>query len=422
MNDKLFDALEVCLQEIENGAALENVLARFPDLARELRPILNASIKARGLAVASPSPEAVRRGRAKLLQRASEMKEAKVAPRRRVIPIFQRLALSLGMAATFLLSGTGLVGASATALPGENLYPVKRTWEDLQLLFILNQDTRDAVKSQFETERLHEVNELIAEGRHEVIQFAGVFMQVNGTNYVSGVAIVIPANLQTPENGAAVIVTGRTNAQGFVELESIELLPDGVFVPVGQPVEVETESDSDSNSNSDSLSKPNSDSDSNSNEGSDTDSLDNGSNSSSGNGSGRNSNDAVSGNEESRREDFEVEGVVQSLSGTSLVLNGKTVYLENPIIEGNLQNGVKVEIKGYYAADGRFIVTEVKVKRSESGGKNENSDSGSDSDSSDDQSGSSNDVGSDGSGDDNSGSDNDSDSSDNDNDSNSNNG
>ena len=401
MNNKLYDALEICLREIENGVTLENVLARFPDLAAELRPILKASVKARKLNVASaPSPEAIRRGRAKLLQRASEMREAKVAPRRRVIPIFQRLALSLGLTATFLLSGTGLVGASATALPGENLYPVKRTWEDLQLFFIFDKDARDAVQSQFETERLHEVNELLAEGRHEVIQFAGVFMQVNGMNYVSGVTVVVPATLQIPENGTAVIATGRTNAQGFVELESLELLPDGVFVPVGQPVEVESESDSDSDSNSNS--------ELNSNEDSNNDGSDDGSSS----GSSGNSNEVQVENEPEHRENFEVEGFVESLSETTLVINGKTVYLDNPKIEGTLQNGSKVEIKGYYASDGRFIVTEVKVKNSNSsGGDNSGSDSGS----SDDNSDSSNDGGSDdgGSNDNDSGS-NDNDSNDND--------
>ena len=392
MNNKLYDALEICLREIENGVTLENVLARFPDLAAELRPILKASVKARTLNVASaPSPEAIRRGRAKLLQRASEMREAKVAPRRRVIPIFQRLALSLGLTATFLLSGTGLVGASATALPGENLYPVKRTWEDLQLFFIFDKDARDAVQSQFETERLHEVNELLAEGRHEVIQFAGVFMQVNGTNYVSGITVVVPATLQTPEIGTAVIVTGRTNAQGFVELESIELLPEGVFVPVGRPLEVETESESESNSNSGS----NTNSELNSNEDSNNNGLDDGSSS----GSSGNSNEVQVAREPEHREDFEVEGLVEALSETTLVINGKTVYLDNPKIEGTLQNGVKVEIKGYYAVDGRFIVTEVKVKRSGSGGGDDNS--GSDSDSNDDNSDSSDDGGSDDSGGDN---------------------
>lgn len=366
MNDKLYDVLEICLQEIENGVMLESVLKRFPDLANELRPILKASIKARSLASA-PSPEAIRRGRARLLQRASEMRELKIAPRRRVIPIFQRLALSLGLTATFLLSGTGLVGASATALPGENLYPVKRTWEDLKLFFIFNKDDRDAVKSQFEIERLHEVNELLAEGRHELIQFAGVFMQVNGVNYVSGVTVLIPANLQLPENGAAVIVTGRTNAQGFVELESIEPLPDGAFVPVGQPVEVESESESNPNSDL----NTDSDSDSNSNEGSDDGAS---------SGSEENVNESGSVVEPVKPQTFEADGVVESISGNTLVINGKTVYLDNARVEGDLKRGVKVEIKGYYANDGRFIVTEIKVKRSGGGGDNSdssNDDSGS---------------------------------------------
>lgn len=410
MNNKLYDALEICLQEIENGVKLESVLARFPDLAGELRPILKASLKARTMSSSAPSPEVIRRGRAKLLQRASEMREAKATPRRRVIPIFQRLALSLGLTATFLLSGTGLVGASATALPGENLYPVKRTWEGLQLFFIFNKDARDAVKSQFETERLHEVNELLAEGRHELIQFAGVFMQVNGTYYVSGVTVVVPSNLQIPENGAAVVATGRTNAQGFVELESLELLPDGVFVPVGQPVEVESESESNSDSVSNTNSEPNSNEDSNNNGSED------GSSSESGSGSNGNNNEVPVEDEPEQRENFEVEGIVEFLSETTLVINGKTVYLDNPKIEGILQNGVKVEIKGYYAADGRFIVTEVKVKSSVSGGGNDNS--GSDSGSNDDNSGSNNDGGSDTGGGDTGGGDNGS----NDNDSNDNSG
>ena len=402
MNNKLYDALETCLQEIEKGAALESVIARYPDLANELRPILKASIQARKLS-ADPSAEAMRRGRAKLLQRASEMREAKIAPRKRVIPIFQRLALSLGMAATFLVSGTGLVGASATALPGENLYPVKRTWEDLQLLFTLDRDVRDVVKSQFEIERLHEVNELIAEGRHEVIQFAGVFMQVNGVYYVSGVNVLIPSNLQIPEIGLAVIVTGRTNAQGFVELESLELLPDGVFVPVGLPVEIESESESNSNS------------DINGNDGLDSISNSNDSDGSGGQ-SSDNGNEAGGGDKPEHREDFEVEGVVESLSETTLVIQGKTVYLESATIKGNLENGVKVEIKGYYAEDGRFIVTEVKVKGSKSDSNNNNDSGDNDSGSNDSGDNDSNDNDS-GSNDSNDGSSNDNDSSSNDNDS-----
>ncbi len=379
--NKLYDALENCLQEIENGSSLENALARYPEFAGELRPLLKASMKARTMVSSEPSPEAFRRGRAKLLQRASAMTEAKRAPaRRRVIPIFQRLALSVGVAATFLLSGTGLVSASTSALPGENLYPVKRTWEDVRLFFTFDQNTRAVVESQYEIERLHEVSELIAEGRHERIQFVGVFTHINGQTYVSGVPVVLPANMQAPEDGVAVLVTGRTNAQGFVELDSLELLPDGAFVPLGLPMEVETKhethpsqgSGTDSNSNSTPSDVTPSD-------------------------TGSNSND--SGSEpivvtSTEQQSFEAEGFVESFSDTTLVLNGRTIYLVNTRIEGTLQIGAKVEVKGYYASDGRFIVTELKVKFYAEDNNNENSSSGSGSDSNNNDGAGSNDNGS----------------------------
>jgi hypothetical protein len=82
---------------------------------------------------------------------------------------------------------------------------------------------------------------------------------------------------------------------------------------------------------------------------------------------------------------FEVSGTVESLSNNKMTVNGRTLYLENAKIDGVLKSGADVEIKGYYAADGRFIVTELKVKDSgsDSGGSNEKSGSGSGSSSND---------------------------------------
>jgi hypothetical protein len=321
----------------------------------------------------------VRRGRAKLLHQAAEMREQKASPRKRMIPAFQRLAISFSLTAAFLASGTGLVGASSTALPGENLYPVKRTWEDVRLFFTFNPTHKELLESEFESERLGEVSELLAEGRHETIQFAGVFMQVNGVTYVSGVTVIIPSNLQVPADGAAVVVTGRTNAQGFVEVEAIELLPEGSMVPVGNPVEVDNESGSNSGPGSEGGS------DSNSSPGSDNES-----------GSGSENEvqaTPVVRTPEAGRQSFETTGAVQSITGNSLMINGQKYILQNARIQGVLQPGVNVEIKGYYASDGSFIVTEVKVKDfglsgggssssgSDDGGSSGGSDDGSDSES-----------------------------------------
>ena len=240
--NNLYDILEICIQELENGADMDALLARYPSFAGELRPILKASVEARSMAQ-EPSPEAVRRGRAKLLQRASEMREAKFAPRKRVIPFFQRLAISFTMTALFLASGTGLVGASSTALPGENLYPVKLTWENVRLFFTFDHATREMLEHTFGNERLHEVSELLNEGRHETIQFSGIYMKVTDLHYVSGIQVAILDTTSLPVdelvNGVAVTVTGRTNAAGFVDAESIQLLPPGTVVPAGEPVEVD---------------------------------------------------------------------------------------------------------------------------------------------------------------------------------------
>ncbi len=241
--NEIYDVLEICLQEMENGADLEAVLGRYPDLEAELRPVLNASILARNrrTALSDPSPDAMRRGRAKLLQRAAEMREAKAAPRKRMIPLFQRLAISFTLTAIFLGSGTGLVSASSSALPGENLYPVKLTWENVRLFLTFNEENREALENTFENERLQEVNELFAEGKKETIRFSGVYSNVNGLAYVSGIRITILNRSKLPTgpliDGAAVLVTGHTNAQGYVDVDSIEILPAGSVVPTGEPSE-----------------------------------------------------------------------------------------------------------------------------------------------------------------------------------------
>lgn len=354
--NKIYDALEYCLQAIEDGADMNSVLARFPDLADELRPILEASLAARDVNIPAPSVDAVRRGRAKLLQRAAELRErdAKAPSRPRVIPVFQRLAIAFTLAAIFLASGTGLVRASTSALPGENLYPVKRTWEGLRLLFMFDSRLREAMESEYEDERLEEVGELLAEGRHETIQFAGVLMDLNGTLYVSGIRVMIVQSTQLPadgvQNGAAVIVTGHTNAEGFVEAETIIVLPPGAIVPVGNPVEVEEETE---NTNS-------------SGPGSGT-----GSGSSSDNEAG-----SSSGQSEPEVRSFRMEGVVQAVSNDTFAVNGQTVFFGSAKIEGTIAVGAHVEVEGYYAADGRFIVTKVKVENESS---NENDHSGSNS-------------------------------------------
>jgi hypothetical protein len=243
MNEKFYEALEVCLQALETGADIESVLGRYPQMADELRPILEASLQAQSLAVPSVPEDAMRRSRARVLGHVAGMR-APARRSRRSIFSFPRLAASLALALIFILSGTGLVRASNGALPGDNLYPVKRTWEDMRLLMVVNPQGREELEDKFEQERLHEVDELLVEGRHETIKFAGIVTEQNGDQWlVAGIPVQITPDSKLPADpvsaGAMVMVEGNTNAQGFVEADRIEILEAGITLPPMEPTETE---------------------------------------------------------------------------------------------------------------------------------------------------------------------------------------
>ena len=126
-NQKLYQALEICLQALEHGADVESCLALFPAMADDLRPILTAALQARSGAVADVPADAARRGKARVLQAAAEMREqTAVAPAALALRHWQkgligtrlfRLAVTTAAMLAFLLTGgTGLVSASSSAL------------------------------------------------------------------------------------------------------------------------------------------------------------------------------------------------------------------------------------------------------------------------------------------------------------------
>jgi uncharacterized membrane protein YgcG len=253
--NNLYEALEICLQDIEQGAEIETVLFSYPELAEELRPILEASVNAKRMAVLAPSAEVILRNRAKLLQQAAEMREVKVrsASHRTWFTSLRRAVVTLVVVALLFASGTGLVRAASTTLPGDNLYPVKRTWEDVLLLFTFNLQQREALEIEHENKRLDELNELFAEGRSAEVDFAGLVTLQNGDQWlVAGFPVVISAQTEMPDQpvavGDAVRVRGITGADGIVLAERVKLLPPGAKLPdVDDQPETEKENNEGSN-------------------------------------------------------------------------------------------------------------------------------------------------------------------------------
>jgi hypothetical protein len=125
MNNELEAVLDLCLAEIEGGKSDINAcLARYPEHAEELQPLLRAATKlARGREV-MPDPSYKARARTQLSIYMQQHPQ-----RRRISPVLWRFAISFAaVVLLFLASG---IAFAQEALPGDALYNWKLSSESV---------------------------------------------------------------------------------------------------------------------------------------------------------------------------------------------------------------------------------------------------------------------------------------------------
>lgn len=351
MND-LYNALEICLRGIKNGKSIDSVLSQFPEFAQELRPLLETSELARIAAEESVPSEVKQRGRVHLLQVAKEIRDAKTASRRPPVQLFPRFAIVLCLVGILVFTSTGFVSASSSTLPGDQLYPVKRSWEDLRLFLAFNPGERDLLESQFEQERLDEIDGLLGKRKAEQIEFSGMIThQSDGSWQVSGIPVSVANSTGSPNggipNGAPVNIIGITRSDGVVEAQRVQVLQPGDPLP---PIGISDKNDSNSGE------------------------------------------DAVAGNKilptvavvtpqptsvgnvtpVAEQKSYQFSGVVQAMQNNNWIINGQTVHMENAEIASGIKIGSVVKFDGFFGNDGIFEVIKVEVKSADSSNKPQN--------------------------------------------------
>lgn len=367
----LYELLEVCLNEIDNGATVESVLRRYPAYANELRPILEASVNAKNIAVPEPATEMVRRNRAKVLQHAAQMRQAKVRSSRRLWSVPLRRALvSLAVIVVLLASSTGLVRAASTTLPGDNLYPVKRTWEDMLILFTFNVQSRQTLEVEHENERLNELNEIFAQKRSVQVDFSGQVTRQNGDLWlVAGIPVAVSSQTVFSSHsvvvGDAIHVIGVTQNDGAVLAQQIEVLPSGVPLPtINDDDSFEQEQSGESNQAGED----------NSGQGSATETpkveVTQTSESESNSGPDSSSSSGIEPKDET------VLGTVQSITGNIVVVNGQIMNVSSAEIKGTPKVGSTVKVEGYYDPNGLFIVLKIEYESTSSNSGSTSGDDG----------------------------------------------
>lgn len=214
------ELFEKCLSELEAGSSFQDVLDAHPRVRGDLEHLLRLAIQSSHEQAGDPSPNVVHHSRTKLLARAAELREAG-APRgfSKWIPRY-----AVGFAAmliALILSGYGLFSASAQALPGDFLYPIKRSAETLRLEITSDEQRREQLEEQFENRRTHEVMRLLAGERVEYISFEGVVEQMRGQDWtVSGINVLIDDQTK---------IIGDINVRDGIEVEGETRPGDYVF-------------------------------------------------------------------------------------------------------------------------------------------------------------------------------------------------
>ena len=123
MNNELETILDTCLYQIEEGeSSVDECLARYPEHAAQLKPLLLAATKLARAREVMPDPGYRMRARSQLNVYMQQNPQ-----RKRVSPVLWRFSIAfVTMVTLFLASGTAF---AQQALPGDTLYNWKLTSE-----------------------------------------------------------------------------------------------------------------------------------------------------------------------------------------------------------------------------------------------------------------------------------------------------
>ena len=232
MNDVPEIVLHECLVFMEQGESIEQIVARYPALAAEIRPFLETTAQ---LATFAPQPSlaAKQSSQKAFLAHAASLKVPTVRPsawyrlQRALLPL-------VSLAVVLILFAITAVSVSASAIPGDALYPVKRLVETVRLNQTDDPVAAAGLLEQYRQERIREVQDLLRTRRSAEVTFVGEVEAIQPDVWRVA-AIQVTLNAQTNITGQQQVgemarVNGRT-AEGVLLANTIEILTNAATPP-----------------------------------------------------------------------------------------------------------------------------------------------------------------------------------------------
>ena len=203
MNGEFVEALNDCVERITNGESVQACLNRYPDYAEELRPLLDVSVSTiRAAESVQPDPTARQRNFQRFSQAVSEAgrRERERTPwwqpwkSGRFAPL-ARPALVGFMAVVIMLTGVGATTAAASnSVPGEPLYWVKTTRENVEGRLPRSDESRANYEAKLAQARGDEVNKLIQNGEFSEADKTMVRMTIHLKRCANYAGVTVAAN------------------------------------------------------------------------------------------------------------------------------------------------------------------------------------------------------------------------------------
>ncbi len=171
MNDLILDQ---CLEEIRaQRATVADCLAKYPDLADELKPLLTTAAALEAMPEMQPSVTFKQTTRARLLQLRRPPSRAERLRDHLLALTTTRLRFAATWLALVLLL-VGLIGGVAYAandsLPDSPLYPIKRAAEQLELTLAPDPTSQARVRMNLADRRLSEMKALTKSGQSQLME------------------------------------------------------------------------------------------------------------------------------------------------------------------------------------------------------------------------------------------------------------
>ena len=218
------DILNDCLERMAGGEDPGQCVSRYPEHAEELMPLLAmAAATSRVAASVTPRPEARARG----FERFNRVLAEKGVRSRSRLPVFlgplgKPIVLGFALVLLTAVAAGGTTMASEDAVPGDTLYWVKTTKENITLRMNGSDMAKARTHARLAGERGEEIGKLIAHGRFKDAEelVARMNRHLDESAMLAGV-LLIPIQAEMPVRHTLVRTTATIKIRASLEHDGI---------------------------------------------------------------------------------------------------------------------------------------------------------------------------------------------------------